>query len=127
MVIGRSQVFLGFLEGFFDTRGYVKIKNKPEITLWTIYKSHADFIVALLKRAGVRKARIIRRYSPQFRDGVQGVRIRGLQNVKLLADFIHSKVPEKEERLEFLRKKSIPKPEEVRPEIQVFPQMNTGA
>lgn len=92
-----------FIEGFFDARGHVKTKpNHREILFVTTYQSAANFIADSLVRIGINNPSLMR--DKNKREGLLGVVVYNIPDIKTIAKNIHSAVDSKEEGLEFFRK-----------------------
>jgi len=93
-----------FLEGLFEPRGSIIIKPKQRrraIIFGTSYLHVANFIANLLVRVDVKNPMLVG--CTRAREGISGVAIYNLPDIKIFVDNIHSQSPKKEERLELLR------------------------
>lgn len=102
-IIENSNYLWSFIEGMFERNGGVYItKNRiKSIAINTDYVIAANFIMELLVRLGVKKPVID--HNKRGSEGIKGVRINNIQDIKYFAENIHSKIPEKENRLSICR------------------------
>lgn len=104
-ILQSEQYTWGFLEGVFERIGnvYTSRKNRVmSITFWTNYSIIANFLANLLVRVGVERLSTLK--DAQNREDIEGIAIYGMLDMKRIADNIHSRIPEKEEKLELCRR-----------------------
>lgn len=105
-ILQNEEYIWGFLEGIFDRIGHIenlsrKGRVRKELTFRTVYLGIANFLAELLTRVGVK--RVSYDYDKRHREGIIGIKLHG-KNTFLVAQNIHSKIPEKEDRLQVYRR-----------------------
>jgi len=103
-IVENSNYLWSFIEGVFERKGNVFIsKNRVKgIFIGTDYVNVANFVAELLVRLGIKNPRI--EHSKRGKEGIKGVRIHNIRDMKHFAENVHSKIPEKESRLSDCRK-----------------------
>lgn len=122
-VLGNTLYSCGFLEGYFDTSGAIvfesrgfkkgKQKRKWRIHLYTIYPEAVSLLADILTRVGIESPKQLHSSPSHSKDSTEcnllkiaGVRISKAVDIRNFALNVHSKVPEKEEKLNSLRQNS---------------------
>ncbi|MAG59398.1 hypothetical protein CMO96_01225 [Candidatus Woesebacteria bacterium] len=100
-ILKNDSYVWGFLEGVFETRGWCSI-NSRVIGLTTTYQNVANFLAELLVKSGIEHPDF--QHHGAMREGIIGVRLQRLNDLRRFAENVHSVVPEKEERLEQCRR-----------------------
>lgn len=104
-VLGNNRYIWSFLEGIFETRGTWRRENKSSksmgIVISAARRNEVNFLAELLVRVGINNPRV--RTNTHYRQGVSGLGISSLKDIKLFSENIHSVIPEKEEHLHFYR------------------------
>lgn len=93
-----------FLEGIFETKGHfdrIPRKKHDNLELNTGYLSSANFLAELLVRVGIENPKI--RTANYAREGIAGVVIASLKDIKHFAAHVHSVIPNVEGQLAFYR------------------------
>jgi len=98
-IVENTNYLWGFIEGIFERKGNVFIsKNRVKgISIGTDYVNVANFVAELLVRLGIKNPRI--EHNKRGKQGIKGVRVHNIQDMKHFAENVHSKIPEKESRL----------------------------
>lgn len=98
--VASDEIFsFGFITGYFDSEGSVN-KRKARLEITVAYKEPARYLLNLLQNQGIKA--FISKNKGQT-EGIGGVIVCGLEDVKRFAKNIYSCIPEKEERLTFYR------------------------
>jgi hypothetical protein len=134
-ILGQTDYLWQFIEGFFETRGYVEYGSKKRAGLRTNYVVAANTLTDLLTSLGTQRPNF--RKESRVREGIRGVEFNTIYDLQLIASNIHFVKKDKEEILEKIRNstpselKHIPTNEEVIEEARrlyqiygVFPSSN---
>lgn len=103
-LLSDSKYIWPFLEGVFEARGrfHRNTNNRFEqIFLHSVFLKETSFLTELLTRVGVEDPRVIR--ARMTREGVRGVSMSLLTDIRLFSENVHSVIPFKEEGLAFYR------------------------
>lgn len=101
-----------FLEGACEVRGHFSNKpSKRRILINTNFPHVANTISDLLVRVGVEQPRV--RTDSSAREGIRGVEIDRIDDVRFITSHIHSVSPKREEILKQLRESEIKSPARV--------------
>lgn len=98
-IIENTNYTWGFLEGIFDTRG--KVNKTQGVILSTTYPEIANFLSELLVRLDIKNPRT--RYKTKSHEDIVGLGLYNKRDVKLFAQNVYSRRPEKEDILNFFR------------------------
>lgn len=95
----------GFLEGFFETKGYIGHRYIPGKASdhWLGFNvaslESAIYLQTLLTDVGLKEPRL--RSHQRTKDNIKGVEVRNFEDIKTFAKNVHSVVAEKEHMLDF--------------------------
>lgn len=100
-ILGNDSYIANFLQGIFDVRGL--IAPQLGIIITTSYPAVANFLSELLTRLGIENP--LPAYTAKDKQKLKGIGIWRKTDMKLFADQIHSRKPEKEAKLEIFRQR----------------------
>ena len=103
-VLKNDRYILSFLEGAFNVRGYFFKSPRQKydsLRISTAYRVAANFLSELMVRVGVEDPSIATK--SYTREGIRGIAITSLRDIKHFAEHIHSMDPNLEKKLVFYR------------------------
>lgn len=127
----RDEYVWGFLEGLFEVNGNIYLQQRhskkgiaqrPTVTYWNDSKNNINLLADLFTRVGINGLGLS--HDKDSVDGVKGISLYRRSDIKVFADHVYSRVPEKEERLVICRQLST-KEQKGAPEYPTLPTMKS--
>lgn len=106
-IIENSNYLWSFIEGIFDRRGNISMdKNRVRgVFIYSDYANVANFLAEILVRVGIKRPLI--EHDKRGKENVKGIRFSNKQDLKHFVDNIHSRIQDKEKRLEVCRQLTV--------------------
>ncbi len=108
-----------FLEGQLETGVSIDTKTNKRMNFNTHYRAVANTIADMLVHVGIKKPTI--NPDKNTREGIKGITVSNIKDLKVIAEHIHSVIPEIEDKLQFYRDLPEAKPRaEIRSDEEVI-------